>query len=324
MSLSFEGTTTKDKGKMGNRLWFYLFTFALCLPAAGGCRQKMSEQPYHRPLEGSDFYPIDRDHAPDELTPPAQDGRASRPLERGVVHRGQSLDVDPLVTGLTREEWARAYASQAAPKVDATLAPKEDRTKAFGAPRFDPPGFKPTTGEAHPGPQIYVSEFPFTITDADIARGEERYSIYCAVCHGKLGNGEGKLWERRYLKPTSFHTTPVAEGESVELRDGVWYEKPHDLTGSTGFAPAGLPLGYSRGYGIPWRINIGMPDVPVGYYFEVITKGYGGMPSYSAQIPPADRWRIIAYIRVLQQSQRTPAADLPEAIRKKVEAGGKQ
>ena len=190
----------------------------------------------------------------------------SRPLERGVIHRGQSLDIDPLVTGLTREEWARAYAIQASPKVDFSPAPKEDRTKAIGAPRFDPPGFTPGAGDTpHPGPQIYVNEFPFRITDDDLRRGQERFTIYCAVCHGPLGNGEGKLWERRYLKPTSFHTTPVDPDESVELSESVWYERATKRRDEPGFERPGLPLGYSRNYGIIWRINIGMPDVPLGY-----------------------------------------------------------
>jgi hypothetical protein len=85
----------------------------------------------------------------------------------------------------------------------------------------------------------------------------------------------------------------------------------------------GLPLGYSRGYGILWDIKIPLRDVPVGYFFEVITRGYAGMPSYSAQIPPADRWRIIAYIRVLQMSQFADAAQLPEDVKNRLGAGGK-
>jgi mono/diheme cytochrome c family protein len=276
-----------------NRTRLLLLALAVGLPTAAGCRQKMSDQPYGRPLSASDMF---------------EDGRMSRPLERGVIHRGQSLDIDPMVTGLTREEWARAYAIQANPKVDFGPAPKEDRTKAIGAPRFDPPGFTLAPGDvAHAGPQIYVNEFPFAITDDDLRRGQERYTIYCAVCHGPLGNGQGKIWERRYLTPTSFHTTKVS---------------PHEVDVGN---PRDIPLGHSRTYSL-WDIKIGMPDVPVGYIFEVITKGVpgGGMPSYSAQIPPDDRWRIVAYIKVLQLSQRTPAADLPEAIRKKAEAGGKQ
>jgi hypothetical protein len=46
-----------------------------------------------------------------------------------------------------------------------------------------------------------------------------------------------------------------------------------------------------------------MSDVPVGYIYEVISRGYGGMPSYEAQIPHADRWRIAGYVRALQLSQ---------------------
>ena len=49
----------------------------------------------------------------------------------------------------------------------------------------------------------------------------------------------------------------------------------------------------------------------VGYFFDVITNGFGSMPDYRAQIAPRDRWAIVAYIRALQYSQNTPAADVP-------------
>jgi mono/diheme cytochrome c family protein len=50
---------------------------------------------------------------------------------------------------------------------------------------------------------------------------------------------------------------------------------------------------------------------PVGHYFQVITNGLGAMPAYAGQIPPRDRWAIIAYIRALQLSQRATLADVP-------------
>ena len=53
----------------------------------------------------------------------------------------------------------------------------------------------------------------------------------------------------------------------------------------------------------------------VGHFFEVITKGLGVMPSYSAQIPPADRWAIVAYIRALQKSRDARIEDVPEPHR---------
>ena len=250
------------------------------LPLAAGCRQRMADQPYYRPLEAAEFF---------------ADGRASRPLERGTVHRAQYLESDPLVTGLTQEEWGRAYrfAAPASPgaggkdgkgadpkgdaKGDRTLTDEERRERAVGAPRYD---------QRAGGSKVYVEAYPFEPTAADLARGEERYTIYCAVCHGPLGNGQGKIWERGYLTPTSFHTQKVDPREA-DLKN-----------------PAER-LGYSRGYSL-WGHAVPMDEVPPGYIFEVITKGYAGMPSYSAQIEPADRWRIVMHIRRLQYTQRAP------------------
>ena len=50
---------------------------------------------------------------------------------------------------------------------------------------------------------------------------------------------------------------------------------------------------------------------PIGYFFDVMTNGYGAMPDYSQQVPPADRWAIAAYIRALQLSQHATEADVP-------------
>ena len=50
---------------------------------------------------------------------------------------------------------------------------------------------------------------------------------------------------------------------------------------------------------------------PVGYYFDVMTNGFGAMLDYRAQVPVRDRWAIAAYIRALQYSQHAPVADVP-------------
>jgi mono/diheme cytochrome c family protein len=263
-----------------------LCAFAMAVASlvmASGCRQRMSDQPYYRPY----------DPGPAEIF---ADGRSSRPLERGVIHRGQYLEIDPLVTGLTREEWGRAYALGVNPKLEpADQAKPENREIAIGSPRYD----QRKANE----PKVYVEDFPFAMTQEDLKRGQERFTIYCAVCHGPLGNGQGKIWERGYLEPTSFHTQKVGEHEKD--------------------VKSAQRLGFSRGYGIVWHIDIPLREAPVGYFYEVITRGYAGMPSYSAQIPPADRWRIIAYIRVLQLSQHADASMLSDDVKKRVEAGGK-
>lgn len=58
---------------------------------------------------------------------------------------------------------------------------------------------------------------------------------------------------------------------------------------------------------------------PVGYYFDVMTHGFGVMPSYAPSIPPEDRWAIAAYVRALQLSQRAHLADLAPQDRAAVE-----
>jgi mono/diheme cytochrome c family protein len=50
-------------------------------------------------------------------------------------------------------------------------------------------------------------------------------------------------------------------------------------------------------------------QAPVGHFFDVITNGWGAMPSHASQIPVEDRWKIIAYIRALQLSQTPPGGN---------------
>jgi mono/diheme cytochrome c family protein len=63
-------------------------------------------------------------------------------------------------------------------------------------------------------------------------------------------------------------------------------------------------------------------QVPNGYVFDVITNGFGIMMGYSAQIPPRDRWAIVAYLRALQLSRNASATELPAELREKLNAGG--
>lgn len=63
-------------------------------------------------------------------------------------------------------------------------------------------------------------------------------------------------------------------------------------------------------------------QAPNGYFYDVMTNGFGQMLNYSAQIPPSDRWAIVAYIRALQLSRNAKAADLPQALRAQLESGG--
>lgn len=60
--------------------------------------------------------------------------------------------------------------------------------------------------------------------------------------------------------------------------------------------------------------------VPVGYVFDVVTNGFGVMPSYASQIPIDDRWAIAAYLRTLQLSRHFDAAILTAEERAALDA----
>jgi hypothetical protein len=61
-------------------------------------------------------------------------------------------------------------------------------------------------------------------------------------------------------------------------------------------------------------------DKPSGYFYEVISKGFGMMASYAAELSVEERWAVVAYVRALQLSQLTPAASLAPEVRQRLEA----
>jgi len=66
-----------------------------------------------------------------------------------------------------------------------------------------------------------------------------------------------------------------------------------------------------RGFKQPSSYHVDrLRQMPIGYFYDVITIGFGAMPDYAAQIAPADRWAIAAYVRTLQFSQHAPASAL--------------
>jgi mono/diheme cytochrome c family protein len=84
----------------------------------------------------------------------------------------------------------------------------------------------------------------------------------------------------------------------------------HGLTGR------GDGMIVQRGFKAPLSYHTErLRQAPIGYFFDVITHGYGAMADYSAQVPIEDRWAIAAYIRALQLSQAATLADVPEEKR---------
>ena len=66
-----------------------------------------------------------------------------------------------------------------------------------------------------------------------------------------------------------------------------------------------------RGFKKPSSYHVDrLRQMPIGYFYDVMTNGFGAMSDYSAQVPPMDRWAIAAYVRTLQYSQYAPASDV--------------
>lgn len=97
-------------------------------------------------------------------------------------------------------------------------------------------------------------------------------------------------------------------------RFDIYCSPCHDRTGS------GNGMIVQRGYIKPASFHDDrLRDAPVGHFFNAMTSGFGVMPSYAVQIPPADRWAIVAYVRALQLSQNATLADVPPDARGELE-----
>jgi mono/diheme cytochrome c family protein len=154
-------------------------TALFVLSCAAGCQQQMASQPSYRPLEPSSFF---------------VDGQSSRPLVKGTVARGH-LELDwHLYTGRIPGSESKAEAAR-------TETPK-------------PAGQNVGANKADFDRGRFVDAFPEPVTREMLEHGYNRYMIYCVVCHDPMGTGRGKIVERGYIKPPSYHiprlrTAPV-------------------------------------------------------------------------------------------------------------------
>ena len=96
--------------------------------------------------------------------------------------------------------------------------------------------------------------------------------------------------------------------ERGQQRFNIYCSPCHDRTGS------GHGMVVQRGFPSPPSYHIDrLRNAPVGHFFDVATNGFGRMPDYASQVPPADRWAIVAYIRALQLSQHAEVSELPNS-----------
>ena len=102
--------------------------------------------------------------------------------------------------------------------------------------------------------------------------------------------------------PDDVEVFPIAVTKETVVRGKERYEI--FCSACHGFTGNGDGMVVRRGFRRAASFNDDrLRQAPVGHFFDAITNGWGAMPSYAPQIPPQDRWAIIAYIRALQLSQ---------------------
>jgi mono/diheme cytochrome c family protein len=134
------------------------------------------------------------------------------------------------------------------------------------------------------------------LVEGTVARGDLRADTY--FYSGKIGS-----------TPGDYMPFPITKEvlERGRERFNIYCAPCHSPLGDgNGFIP-------SRGFSIkpPSYHTARLQKAPLGHFYDVISNGFGIMSDYSAQIPPRDRWDIVAYIRALQLSQNATKADVP-------------
>lgn len=262
-----------QKVKMGRRelrrVAFCLFTFVFCLTLSG-CRQDMQDQPRYEAYESSGFF---------------KDGLSSRHPVEGTVARGYLRADKQLYTGKMDKAQATTGGGNNSNNVNqggqestaggttSAAAGMQGSASAGGNSNSGNTQSGTTAQSAAAGEADDADTFPFPVTAEVVARGRERYEIYCAMCHGSTGEGDGMIVRRGYRKPPSYHEDRLRQAR-------------------------------------------------VGYFFRVMTEGFGAMPPYRSQVPVQDRWAIAAYIRAIQLSQLNQQAAPAHRTEGQPEAGG--
>jgi cytochrome c5 len=148
-----------------------------------GCRRDMQDQPKMKPLRGSSFF---------------ADGLSSRQPIEGTVPRGYLREDTELFTG--------------------------KKAKTPGAAASATPASQQITG-SQSGQQTNfpddVDTFPFPITKETVERGHERYNIFCSVCHGLTGNGDGMIVRRGFRRAASFNDDRLRQAPAGHFFDAM-------------------------------------------------------------------------------------------------------
>jgi mono/diheme cytochrome c family protein len=164
------------------------------------------------------------------------------------------------------------------------------------APRFDP---------LEASTLFHTAASAQPLVAGTVARGQLNDDVLLHT--GK----EGTEFSRAFPFPITR-----ADLDRGQERFNIYCSPCHGRTGD------GNGMVVQRGYRQAASYHIDrLREIPVGYFFDVMTNGFGAMPDYRAQIPVEDRWRIAAYIRALQLTRTATADDVPPAEMERLRSG---
>lgn len=212
------------------------------------------------------------------------DGRAMRPDVNGTVARGELGQDLNFTTGIDIDALAKMDAGRAEylVRTHANRAPDaQDGAEQSAVAGDTAAGDTAAGNEAEPSVMDttpWLKENPLDVDAALIERGQTYFGIYCSVCHGMNGGGNG-LVNRRAQKILADTWVPP----SVLYAETLYEDK-----------------------------------YPDGKLFSTISYGIRKMPGYAGQIKAKDRWAIVAYVRALQQSQNASIDLVPEGQRETI------
>jgi mono/diheme cytochrome c family protein len=140
----------------------------------------------------------------------------------------------------------------------------------------------------------------------------ERMPVANTMARGTLH--EDELFYEGKVNGQLANTFPMPVDATLMLRGrerfNVFCSPCHGRTGK------GDGMVVHRGFRAPPSFHdTRLRDAPVGYFFDVMTHGFGAMQDYASQVPVSDRWAIAAYIRALQLSQHATLKEVPQEKR---------
>jgi len=130
---------------------------------------------------------------------------------RGTSFFGDGLSARPPVEGTVARGYLRADTELFTGKKNKTLS-------SVSTPAA------PDSNQAATGQNAYpddVDVFPIPVTKEVVDRGRERYDIFCTVCHGKTGYGDGMIVRRGFRKAASFHEDRLRNAPVGHFFDAV-------------------------------------------------------------------------------------------------------